>query len=67
MKARIVSARKRLGWVLIPVLVALVALAGPSWYEAQVYSAPPATTPVAPTVPSGPAPTAAEVVALQAT
>ncbi|MGC8879281.1 MAG: trypsin-like peptidase domain-containing protein [Anaerolineae bacterium] len=67
MKTRIIYALKRPGWALILVLMALLALAGPGWYGAQVYSAPPATTPVAPSEPSGPVPSAAEIAALQAT
>jgi serine protease Do len=66
MQMRIMGALKRPGWALVLVLVALLALAGPGGYGAQVYSAPPATTPVAPSEPSGPVPSAAEVAALQA-
>jgi len=67
MKTRIMYVLKRPGWALILVLMALLALAGPGWYGAQVYSAPPATTPVAPSGPSGPVPSATEIAALQAT
>lgn len=67
MKTQVLCALKRPGWALILVVIALLALASPGWYGAQVYSAPPATTPAAPTESSGPVPSAAEIAALQAT
>lgn len=67
MRTRITHALKRSGWALILVLVTLLALAGPGWYGAQVYSAPPAATPVASPEPSAPVPSSAEIAALQAT
>ncbi len=66
MRTRIMHALERPGWALILVLVSLLALAGPGWYGAQVYSAPPVATPVAPSEASAPVPSSAEIVALQA-